>query len=211
MISGLVLVAAMLWGEQSAEATAATPSTTTAPCAQINATTFLLKGDVNDAMTACVRDKLSASTTDLIVDSNGGQAAAALDIADLLEPLHLTVHVRRGCYSACAIYFLPIADRLIVEPGAAIIRHGGMDPKFLHEWNEGRQDRMEKDRKQHPDLSPAEITARADAADAKVQRTIQRQREFAERHGVGLGWFLYRDAGDSDVGRWLSGKHGPKP
>ena len=26
-----------------------------------------------------------------------------------------------------------------------------------------------------------------------------------------MGWFLYREEGDRDVGRWLTGERGPKP
>lgn len=206
MISGLVLAltAATIWGGQAAE----TKAKAKAPCTQVNAATFLLEGSINEAMTACVRDKLTPTTTDLIVDSGGGQVAAALDIAELLEPLRLTVYVRDRCYSSCANYFLPIADRLIVAPGAVIVLHGGIDPQFR---NEGRREQVREDRKQNTDLGPAEIEAMADAADAKVLRLIERQRDFAERHGVGLGWFLYRNEGDDDVGPWLSGEHGPKP
>lgn len=207
MISGLglALAVAVFWGGQEAA-----PADATA-CAQVSATTFVLEGPVNEAMTACVRDTLAPTTTDLIVDSGGGEVGAALDIVERLEPLSLTVHVRDRCYSSCANYFLPIADRLIVEPGAVIVLHGGADPQFLHNWTEGRRKRVREDREQHPDLGSAEIQARADAADAKVHRLVERQRAFAERHGVGLGWFLYRDVDDEDVGPWLSGERGPKP
>ncbi len=201
----LAVASAMIWGGQAmAEKPKASP-----PCTQVNATTFLLEGDINDATTACVREKLAPTTTDLIVDSNGGQVSAALDIAELLEPLSLTVHVRGGCYSSCANFFLPIADRLIVEPGATIVVHGGIDPQFLHRWNEERQERIKEHREQHPDLGPADIKAWADAADAKVHQEMERQLEFAKRNGVGLGWFLYREEDDDDVGPWLSGRHGP--
>src|SRR5690606_1452550 len=136
---------------------------------------------------------------------------AAMDIAELLERLTLTVRVRDRCYSSCANYFLPLAKRLIVEPGATIVLHGGADPLLLSNVIGERRRRVREIRSLHPDLSGEEAEAGAEAGEARRRELNDRQRGFAERHNVGPGWFLYREAGDEDVGRWLTGRRGPKP
>ncbi|MCS6625553.1 hypothetical protein N0B44_21815 [Roseibacterium beibuensis] len=179
-------------------------------CEQISATTFVLEGPVNAAMAECVRDRLAPTTTELVVDSGGGDIKQALDIAELLEPLTLTIRVRERCYSSCANYFLPLAERLIVEPGAAIVLHGGADPQFLQGEVERRDQRI-RDIMRDAGVERAEAETRYEANFEGMRALIERQRAFAERHRVGMGWFLYREAGDRDVGRWLAGERGPKP
>ncbi|MDY6923743.1 MAG: hypothetical protein SWI22_07295 [Pseudomonadota bacterium] len=179
-------------------------------CEQVSPTTFVLEGPVNETMTDCVRSRLAPTTTELVVDSGGGDIKQALDIAELLEPLTLTIRVRERCYSSCANYFLPLAERLIVEPGAAIVLHGGADPRFLQAEADGRERRV-RDIMRDVGVDRAAAEARYEASLAGVRTLIERQRAFAARHNVGMGWFLYREEGDSDVGRWLSGRRGPKP
>lgn len=180
-------------------------------CEQVSATTFVLEGPVNEAMTECVRANLATSTTELVVDSGGGDIKQALDIAELLEPLTLTVRVRERCYSSCANYFLPLARRLIVEPGAAIVLHGGADPQFLQGQMVERRERRIRDIMRDAGVDRAEAEARYEANLEGLRVLIERQRAFAARHNVGMGWFLYREQGDRDVGRWLTGERGPKP
>lgn len=203
MIAGLELaLAAVLWTAQAEDST---------PCAQLDPATFVLEGPVNQAMADCVRETLEPTTTVLIVDSGGGDISTALDIAERLEGLSLTVRVRDRCYSSCANYFLPLARRLVVEPGATIVLHGGADPLLLGDVVDERRKRVRDIRRDHPDLSREQAEARADAAEGRIRELIERQRRFAERHNVGPGWFLYREADDEDVGRWLSGRRGPLP
>lgn len=179
-------------------------------CEQVSATTFVMEGPVNAEMTACVRARLAPTTTELVVNSGGGDIKQALDIAELLEPLTLTVRVRERCYSSCANYFLPLAQRLIVEPGAAIVLHGGADPQFLRGEMERRERRI-REIMREAGVDRAEAETRYAAIVDGVRALIERQRAFAERHNVGMGWFLYREEGDRDVGRWLTGERGPKP
>ena len=208
MISGLALslFVAVLGGAQDV-ATEEDPTR----CEQVDATTFVLEGPVNAAMTECVRTNLAPTTTVLMVDSGGGDIRSALDIAELLEPLTLTVRVRDRCYSSCANYFLPLAERLILEPGATIILHGGADPKFLHGEMVERRERRIREFMREAGIDRAEAETRYEIGIEGIRNLIERQRAFAERHNVGLGWFLYREEGDSDVGRWLSGERGSKP
>lgn len=180
-------------------------------CEQVNATTFILAGPVNEAMADCVRVHLAPTTTELVVDSGGGDLSYALDIVELLEPLTLTVRIRERCYSSCANYFLPLARRLVVEPGGAIVLHGGADPKFLQEGMLEQRDRRVREIMRDAGVSRAEAEARFAASVDGVRTLMDRQRAFADRHNVGMGWFLYREEDDRDVGRWLTGRRGPKP
>lgn len=207
MIAGfaLGLVAALLGGAQTP------PEEDPTRCQQASATTFVLEGPVNEAMADCVRARLAPTTTELVVDSGGGDLRHALDIAELLEPLTLTVRVRERCYSSCANYFLPLAERLIVEPGATIMLHGGADPKFLHGEMVERRERRIRDFMREAGIGRTDAEARYEIGIEGIRILIQRQRAFAERHNVGMGWFLYREEGDRDVGRWLTGRRGPKP
>lgn len=205
MIAVIALVAAVLGGAQDVAA-----GDDPTRCEQVSATTFVLEGPVNPAMTECVRSHLAPTTTELIVDSGGGDIKQALDIAELLEPLAMTVRVRDRCYSSCANYFLPLAGRLIVEPGATIILHGGADPQFLQSEIERRERRV-REIMRDADIGRTEAEARYAVSIDGVRTLIERQRAFARRHNVGMGWFLYREEGDDDVGPWLTGQRGPKP
>lgn len=187
------------------------PEGETARCEQVDAATFLLQGPVDAAMADCVRAALAPTTTVLVVDSGGGDLRHALDIAELLEPLSLTVRVRERCYSSCANYFLPLAERLIVEPGAAIVLHGGADPKFLHEEMTERREPRIREIMREAGVDRPEAERRFEAGVDGIRTLIRRQADFTARRNVGPGWFLYREPGDRDVGRWLAGERGSKP
>lgn len=203
--TALILAAALLGGAQTP------PQDEVARCEQVDPATFMLQGPVDEAMADCVRAALAPTTTVLVVDSGGGDLKQALDIAELLEPLSLTVRVRERCYSSCANYFLPLAERLIVEPGAAIVVHGGADPKFLHEEANERREQRIRAIMRDAGVGRTEAEARFEASVEGVRTLIRRQAAFAARHNVGPGWFLYREPGDRDVGRWLTGERGSRP
>lgn len=181
-------------------------------CRQLSPSVFVIDGGIDKAMRACVAATLGAGTTEVIVSSGGGDIEAALDIADLLARPGLTVRVREWCYSSCANYFLPLAARLVVEPGATIVLHGGIDPQYLREGHIGRRSQLLRDRmKLRPDLSRAVVEAEFGASITSLQALVERQKQFALKHGVGLGWFLYREPGDREFGRFLSGEAGSSP
>lgn len=207
MVAGaaLSLINALLGAAQTP------PAAESGRCEQVDSATFMLQGPVDEAMAECVRATLAPTTTVLVVDSGGGDLRHALDIAEQLEPLSLTVRVRERCYSSCANYFLPVAERIIVEPGAAIVLHGGADPKFLHEEMTDRREPRIREIMREGRLDRTEAERRFEAGIEGVRTLIRRQAAFAGRHNVGPGWFLYREAGDRDVGRWLIGERGPKP
>ena len=140
-----------------------------APCEQRTPTVFVIKGETNQALADCVAATLKSTTTEVIVDSQGGPAGVAIDIAERLAALpNLTLNVTGQCASSCSNYFLPIARRLVVGPRALILVHGGIDPAQV-------------------------ASASADEAPA-LQAIAEKQRAFALRHGIPPGWLLYRTA-----------------
>src|SRR5690606_3703784 len=143
-------------------------------CEQASAATFVLEGPVNAAMADCVRARLAPTTTELVVDSGGGDIKQALDIAELLEPLTLTVRVRGRCYSSCANYFLPLARRLIIEPGAAIVLHGGADPQFLQDEMVERRERRVRDIMREAGVDRTEAETRYETHVDRVRTLIDR-------------------------------------
>lgn len=60
---------------------------------------------------------------ELTVDSGGGFGPAGLALAKRIAPLYTTVIVNGACHSACALYLLPVADRIQIEPGSSVVLH----------------------------------------------------------------------------------------
>ncbi|MCL6642992.1 MAG: hypothetical protein K6T71_06700 [Candidatus Bipolaricaulota bacterium] len=140
-----------------------------APCEQRAPTVFVIKGETNQALADCIASTLEPTTTEVVVDSHGGPAGVAIEIAERLAALpDLTLNVTGQCASSCANYFLPLARRLVVGPRALIMVHGGIDPAQV-------------------------ASASAEQAPA-LQAIAEKQRAFAVRHGVPPGWLLYRTA-----------------
>lgn len=138
-------------------------------CRAESPTVLSLTGRIDTELAACVAERLTPAITELVLNSEGGSADAAMDIAERLEGRRLTMRVRQECNSSCANFLLPLAGRLIVEPGALIVQHGSIDP--LQVSRAGTPEEAER-----------------------LARTAQRQRAFAERNLVHPGWLLYRTA-----------------
>lgn len=140
-----------------------------ATCEQRSATVFVIKGEIDQALADCVAAALQPTTTEVMIDSQGGAAGAAMDIADRLAGLpDLTLNITGECNSSCANYLLPVARRLKVAPDALIALHGGVDP--------------------------AQVAKAPEADAAALQATAEKQRDFARRHKIPPGWLLYRTA-----------------
>lgn len=176
-----------------------------APCRQLNPAVFVIEGPTDRALSECVTANFADTTTELILTSQGGDVAAALDIAERMEAARMVVRVRGECNSSCANYILPLAQTLIVEPDSTIIIHGGIDPRHVR--------RLEADRSAIIQQSVDEGLSRADAVaeyEELLQRTtalVQRQRIFSERHHVSPGWFIYREVIGPGLGRHLRGRY----
>jgi ATP-dependent protease ClpP protease subunit len=101
--------------------------------------------------------------------SNGGSAAAALDIAEQIVAREVTFVAGPVCASSCANYFFLPADRRIVLKDSLVIFHGGMSPGYLK--------KVEKElaaaRKKRP-ADQAKIAGLADVV-AKARESMPRQ------------------------------------
>lgn len=146
-------------------------------CNRPSPDTLVVSGEIGASLAECVDRLFSDAITQLVLDSRGGSAAFALDIAEKLEGRRLTMIVRGECNSSCANYFLPLASTLVVEPGAVILIHGGVDPALV-----------------------AQAESRNGSTDVEaLRKTAERQADFVSRNDVPPGWLLYRDAGSTAV------------
>lgn len=155
-------------------------------CRQSTPTTFMLVGEINDAMVECVAANFQDTTTDLILNSPGGHIDSALDIAAYFEGRRLRMRVENECNSACANYFIPLAGHISIASGAYIGLHGSIDQRLV--------DRV--DARQSETLSMlAALDLREDA--------------FAERNAIPQGWLLQREAGSGRPRGISGGAAGP--
>jgi hypothetical protein len=80
----------------------------------------------------------------LVVRSTGGDADAAIDLAEKLQRLDAEVTVVDYCMSSCANYFFAALRRRRVVPGALILFHGGYSaeerPDFAESLDEALRD-----------------------------------------------------------------------
>lgn len=164
-----------------------------AACRQETPDVFALEGEITAALATCVAATFQPSTREVILNSMGGDVASALDIAAHFEGRRLTMRVRNACNSSCANYFLPLARRIVVEPGGLIILHGSVDP-----WTVERAILSAQD---GPD--PGGPSMRDGAGFERLRALAARQADFAARNSIPPGWLLYREAGSD--GRDIAG------
>ena len=69
----------------------------------------------------------------MIIFSTGGEVLSALKLAHWVREHGLDLRVRTLCMSACANYVFPAANRKIIERGALVIWHGGIEQKDVRE------------------------------------------------------------------------------
>ncbi len=151
-------------------------------CRQATPESFVLSGPIDAAMTECVQSRFAPTTNELLLTSRGGSADQAMRIAERFEGRRLTMRVRGECNSSCANYFLPLAGRLIVEPGAVIVVHGGIDPSLISR-------------------TQASANGMVDGQVDNLEEIAGRQAAFMARNQVNPGWLLYREAGSTAVER----------
>lgn len=138
-------------------------------CEQRSPAVFVLRGATDQAMADCVAAKLKPTTTELVVDSEGGNVNTAMDIAEQLSALNdLTIRIDGQCSSSCGNYFLPMGRTLLVGKLAIINLHGGIDAGVI--LKAAPQDRP------------------------RLQATAARQIAFARKHGIPPGWLFYHTA-----------------
>lgn len=175
------------------------------PCRQAAPTVFVIDGPIDEVLTDCVNANFADTTTELILTSPGGEVDAALDVAEWMEAARMIVRVRGECASSCANYFLPIAQRIIVEPNSTIIVHGGVDPRLVQKLRADRSRRIQEavDRGRPLDMAVTDFEDSLRRADALVER----QRSFADRHNVLPGWFIHREMAETRLGSHLTGRY----
>lgn len=138
-------------------------------CEQRSPTVFVLKGATDQAMADCVAAKLTSTTTELVVDSEGGNVERAMEIAERLSTLdNLTIRIDGECNSSCGNYLLPMGRKLTVGKSTIIGLHGGIDAGVI--GKAAPQDR------------------------ARLQAIAERQIAFARKHGIPPGWLFYHTA-----------------
>ena len=68
--------------------------------------------------------RLNDRHAEVIIQSEGGAVAAAIEMAWAIRKLGVTVRIRGYCLSSCANYILPAAHSVILDPGASFMIHG---------------------------------------------------------------------------------------
>jgi hypothetical protein len=138
-------------------------------CEQRSPTVFVIKGAIDPALADCVDAKLRPTTTELVIDSHGGDVNAAIDIAERLSSLKaLTLRVDGQCSSSCVNYILPMARRLLVGSQAILESHGSIDAA-------------------HVARAPPERKA-------AMKALADKQKAFARAHRIPPGWLFYHTA-----------------
>lgn len=166
-------------------------------CEQRSDRVFAISGKIDDAMAACVRAKFQPTTRELILNSEGGNVSAALDIAEILEGKRLHMVVEGQCNSSCANYVLPLAGRITIRPGAVALLHGSIDPWTVEKFKRGRNEFLKLQAK--AGRSEDRAVEAFDELIANTEALKARQAEFAHRNAIPPGWLLYREAGSDRV------------
>ncbi|MFC5345492.1 hypothetical protein ACETK8_07035 [Brevundimonas staleyi] len=169
----------------------------TGACEQRSPEVFAISGEIDAELAQCVRDNFADTTRELALDTEGGSVEAALDIVEVIQGHDLTMRVEGECNSSCANYFLPLAERIVVEPNAMILLHGSVDPWTIHRWRERKAEFMAMQTGRGRTVEEAETSFQQLLTDAEA--LIVRQAAFADRHGVRPGWLLYRVPGSRQV------------
>lgn len=102
---------------------APTPNTARPPAPDVHLISYT--GPISQAAIAGVKRLALAhpETTTLLIDSGGGEVAAALDLADLVHSHGWDVVVKHWCLSACAYHVFPAGRRKTVLPQAWVGVH----------------------------------------------------------------------------------------
>lgn len=90
-------------------------------------------------------EALRRDPRDIVIQSEGGDVAAAIKIAEEIQRHHLSILIRGYCHSSCSNYILPTALSVTVEVDSVVTYHGDarisleiftnrkhIDPMLLH-------------------------------------------------------------------------------
>ncbi len=113
----------------------------------------------------------------LLIDSGGGDVAAAIELADWVHARQLDITVTGVCLSSCANYVFPAARRKEIRPGAIVAWHGNYH--HLAETGLWRDDVALRMRRDGEDEQTATRYVQAQMA-----RLVALERDFFARIGV---------------------------
>jgi hypothetical protein len=113
----------------------------------------------------------------LLINSGGGDVAAAIELADWVHAQQLDITVTGVCLSSCANYVFPAARYKVIRPGAIVAWHGNYH-HLAHTglWRDDVALRMQRD-------GEDEQTATR-YVQAQVAQLVALEREFFARIGV---------------------------
>lgn len=178
-----------------------------APRCERQGDTFHLSGRIDAELSACVLNTFSGEVSEVVVNSQGGDADHALLIAEKMEGARFTLRVRGQCSSGCANLILPLAARVVVEPGSYILLHGSLDPEQMErEILRPKARLISRWLRENPNLDRAVLEANYDAATARNYALLERLQAFANRNAIHPGWLFYREPGDRGLGAHVSGR-----
>jgi hypothetical protein len=113
----------------------------------------------------------------LLIDSGGGDVAAAIELADWVHARQLDITVTGVCLSSCANYVFPAARNKAIRPGAIVAWHGNYH-HLAHTglWRDDVVLRMQRDGEDEQTATRYVL--------AQVAHLVALEREFFGRIGV---------------------------
>lgn len=123
-----------------------------------------IQGDSLDKLKRVAGERPGSLST-LSINSGGGEAPAAIAMADWLKQHDVTLLIRDVCISSCANYLVAAAPRVIVASGAVLGWHGGalqtewevpqgIAEEHMHLMRESLSDWCSKEAAFFADISP---------------------------------------------------------
>ena len=88
-----------------------------------------------ERVTAFISKHQNTTAKTLIIRSGGGDAVASISLANWVLDKQLDVQVDIFCMSGCANYVLAAGKQKRIEPGGAVIWHGGLKQKNFRDGN----------------------------------------------------------------------------
>lgn len=125
----------------------------------------------------CLASLKLSEIDELRISSRGGPADATLDLARRLADKVDSVIVDGLCASSCANYLLPIAKRLVVEPGSLVLLHGSIDVEQVSEYLDKNRDAL---RDQASGASAADVDKALERLLAETRRDAMEQAQFED-------------------------------
>lgn len=139
-------------------------------CEKTDAQTLRLSGPIDERMEVCVSRYSDDVIKRVIISSQGGSVRSALRIGETIATWHAELVIEGECVSSCANYFVPVASRVVLHPGGAIVLHGSIDEGFID--------------KNRNAMNPAALDG--------SRETVRLQRLYADRFDIPPAWLLTR-------------------